>query len=605
MRGGAAAPPRFLTMIETLCILMTCLIQVPAVAMRRVAQIPSGPCATGRVVCCDSDHDSLPELIFSFSGANSWNPFRVEFWESQGWNRFRLVYADTGTLPGQYPGGITAGNSVPWAAGDLDGDGLTDLVCTNYFYDPETSFDVVMTLESPDRHSYPSVLSWYYGSLGYASGSGLPAHIAPDLDHDGRNEIIGWLYGLGKCIWENIGNDSNVLVWNSDSICLGGTALGDFGGNGRWEFAVSEPVEVWECTSEDQYEMVYREEPYPPGWGPDVFMTNDIDGDGRSEFYVGYFNYSLRRMYLCMYEDEIDGSSHQFNRTMVDSLTWFGGDDDGRASTGGDVDGDGVDECIWTTYDSVRVYKAFGNNDLRKVWEWARDSGSNIHAFISEVYDVNNDGYNELLLSVGHETGQVLVYEVDAVDLISPNSGTHNVGDTVTIRVATHVPPRCDSLSLFLRCDSLWRLDTIATGLPANTDRYRWVVPSSVPDTGRIVVMAYGPGHQWDMSDSVITFIGGGVAEGTHSVPLQWSLSVSPNPARGPFSVRYDVARQSHVSVGVYDAGGRLVRSLSDAEVSPGRYEARIPSGVLPAGIYFLRLDTPGFRDVKKAVVAR
>ena len=32
----------------------------------------------------------------------------------------------------------------------------------------------------------------------------------------------------------------------------------------------------------------------------------------------------------------------------------------------------------------------------------------------------------------------------------------------------------------------------------------------------------------------------GGVAEGTH-VPMQWSLSVSPNPASGPLGVRYDV----------------------------------------------------------------
>jgi len=58
-------------------------------------------------------------------------------------------------------------------------------------------------------------------------------------------------------------------------------------------------------------------------------------------------------------------------------------------------------------------------------------------------------------------------------------------------------------------------------------------------------------------------------------------------------------------ALGIYDADGRLVRSLSDGEVSPGRYEVKLPSGVLPAGIYFLRLDTPGFRSVKKAVVAR
>ena len=152
----------------------------------------------------------------------------------------------------------------------------------------------------------------------------------------------------------------------------------------------------------------------------------------------------------------------------------------------------------------------------------------------------------------------------------------------------------------------MWLLDTIAHGLPGTDTLYRWVVPSNAPDTGRIVVMAYGPGHQWDMSDSVIHFITfGSVAEGTRNVPLQWALSVNPNPARGPFSVRYDVPRQSRVSVGVYDADGRLVRSLSDGEVSPGRYVVRLPSGVLPAGVYFCTLDNGANRISRKVVVTR
>jgi len=152
----------------------------------------------------------------------------------------------------------------------------------------------------------------------------------------------------------------------------------------------------------------------------------------------------------------------------------------------------------------------------------------------------------------------------------------------------------------------LWTLDTIARGLPASDTLYRWIVPASVPDTGRIVVIAYGhaSGHdpksqedlghvpwQYDISDSVINLTGGGVSEGPRNVPVQWSLSVSPSPARGAISVRYDVPSQSRVSVGVYDAGGRLVRSLTDGEVTPGRYEARIPSGVLTAGVYFVRLE--------------
>jgi hypothetical protein len=111
------------------------------------------------------------------------------------------------------------------------------------------------------------------------------------------------------------------------------------------------------------------------------------------------------------------------------------------------------------------------------------------------------------------------------------------------------------------------------------------------------------------MSNSVIYFTGSGAAEESRRVPQRWLLSVCPNPARGAFSVRYDVSltlafsqREREggkwglyraesdagapgdclhfpVRLGIYDAGRRLVRSLSDDAVAPGRYEARIPSG--------------------------
>jgi len=58
-------------------------------------------------------------------------------------------------------------------------------------------------------------------------------------------------------------------------------------------------------------------------------------------------------------------------------------------------------------------------------------------------------------------------------------------------------------------------------------------------------------------------------------------------------------------ALGIYDAGGRLVRSLAEGDVVPGRYEARLSAGALRAGIYFIRLETSGFRSVRKAVVTR
>jgi hypothetical protein len=203
---------------------------------------------------------------------------------------------------------------------------------------------------------------------------------------------------------------------------------------------------------------------------------------------------------------------------------------------------------------------------------------------------------------------------------------------------------------LFLRRDSSWNLDTITRGLPGTDTLYRWVVPAGVPDTGRVVVIAYGQAlgvrqqgcrlsgkagatlpqskdsrvaWQFDISDSAITFIGSGVAEGTSNIPQQWSLSVSPNPARGAFSIRYEVPLpltlalsqreregvREVMSLGIYDAGGRLVRSLCEGEVAPGRYEARISSGVLTAGVYFVRLEPSAVSRqplaVTKVVVSR
>jgi hypothetical protein len=573
-----------------------------AINMRRVAQIPSGPYADvyGRVVCSDSDHDSLPEMIFSTGTSHPYDPGRIEAWEYRGWNRFLLVYADTGNIDPQPPPGITNGNAIPFAAGDIDNDGLTDIVCINIEEaDSGLFYCVVMTLESPDSFSYPCSLSWYYR---YSENGAIPipTYYPPDLDGDGHKEILcATPTTMGVCIWENTRDDQNSLVWH-DAVHGGYRfSFGDLDMDGRMNFVTSGGnVSVWECTGDDQYQVVYQETA-PQSNGYDVFMTNDIDGDGLPEFYVAYENVPRGKIYLYMWEADQAGTDI-YHRTLVDSVP-FSGTDWGRWSECGDIDGDGIDECIWTTPAQIRVYKAVGKDTLQEVWQWDSDHGS-MQSLVSTVYDVNNDGYKELITA---GNAKISIFEVDAVDLLSPNGGSYSVGDTVPIRWATHSPPRCDLLSLFLRRDSLWNLDTIATGLPGTDTLYRWVVPSGVPDTGRIVVMAYGPGWQFDMSDSVITFIGGGVAEGTHDVPLQWALSVSPNPARGAFSVRYDVPRQSRVSVGVYDAAGRLVRSLSEGEVPPGRYEARLPSGILPAGIYFLRLDTPGFRAVKKAVVAR
>jgi hypothetical protein len=120
-------------------------------------------------------------------------------------------------------------------------------------------------------------------------------------------------------------------------------------------------MSVWECSGDDQYHVVYQDAVCQPN-GADAFMTHDIDGDSLPEFYVAYENVPRGKMYLCMWQANQAGSD-VYRRTLVDSVG-FSGIYWGRVGECGDIDGDGIDECIWTTPDVIKVYKAVGDNDL-------------------------------------------------------------------------------------------------------------------------------------------------------------------------------------------------------------------------------------------------
>ncbi len=122
-------------------------------------------------------------MVFQTITGHSYNLGSYEVWEHQGWNRFSLVFADTGNLPG-----TAMASPILFAAGDVDNDGLTDIVCVTVEYDssnPHIVYDDVITIESPDSFSYPSRLSWYYRCCNNFVIP-FPTYYAPDLDKDGR-----------------------------------------------------------------------------------------------------------------------------------------------------------------------------------------------------------------------------------------------------------------------------------------------------------------------------------------------------------------------------------------------------------------------------------
>jgi hypothetical protein len=81
-------------------------------------------------------------------------------------------------------------------------------------------------------------------------------------------------------------------------------------------------------------------------------------------------------------------------------------------------------------------------------------------------------------------------------------------------------------------------------------------------------------------------------------------LGTYPNPARGQATVRYALPERRNVSVRLYDALGREVRTLIRAE-QKGRHERQVDLSSLASGAYFLRLRAGEQTRTQRLTVVR
>ncbi|RKX69017.1 hypothetical protein DRP53_09425 [candidate division WOR-3 bacterium] len=225
----------------------------------------------------------------------------------------------------------------------------------------------------------------------------------------------------------------------------------------------------------------------------------------------------------------------------------------GASSHTGDIDCDGEGEVIWAIQDNWYVYKAFGNNDFRRIftaypsYSWHKETAI-------YVYDLNGNG------------------------------------DTVEIKWQTFNPPGCDSLTLFFSADSGYTYDTIVTGIPNSDTTYHWVVPDTLSDECMLMIWAYGPAVGWDFTDSTFAIEAGISEQKSHRFK---GLKIYPNPSFGPINL--DLPSEV-INLTLFDASGRLIYQFSP---SP---QLQL---TLPPGIYFLKIRTPSDIRIEKLVVVR
>jgi hypothetical protein len=89
-------------------------------------------------------------------------------------------------------------------------------------------------------------------------------------------------------------------------------------------------------------------------------------------------------------------------------------------------------------------------------------------------------------------------------------------------------------------------------------------------------------------------------------LPTQFSLKQNyPNPFNPTTTIEYSLARDTFVDLAIYDVAGRKVKSLVNFFQSQGKFyvewDGKNDFGIsMPAGIYFIRLQTKGHRESRK-----
>ena len=519
----------------------------------------------------DANHNGYPELYYY---TTQWPYiYFIRICEYRPYNRYLFV----DTIYGKHF----------HAVGDFDRDGKVDLLGSwgGLLYVFEQKF--------PD--AYPTYQVWRSDST--SSGGGI--HIA-DLDQDGR---IDFLTSNPPQVYENIGNNDYAFVWSDDSAiaaCYNYTS-GDFDQDGKTEFVGGDigsviRAVVYECVGDNQYQFVFCDTSYPSAaHSHDVWFGNDLDQDGKLEFIIcscppigGSWAYQFR-----VYEATGDNT---YEVSYASNIVYRPANlRAGRGSYCGDVDCDGVDEIIWAVQDNWYIYKAFGNNNFKRVFTAYPEYNGRDQTRVY-VYDINGNGYPEIIESGSKGSGsnfwsETIIWEIEAVRLSYPNGGeVFNPGDTVEIRWRSFDPPGCDSLSLFFSADSGYTYDTITTGIPAQDTTYRWVVPDTLSDECMLMIWAYGPGTGWDFTDSTFA-IGVRISEPkSHKFR---ELKIHPNPSHGLVNLALPA---DVINLTLFDASGRLIHRLSP-----------LPhlQLTLPPGIYFLKIKTQSETKTEKLVVLR
>ncbi len=97
-----------------------------------------------------------------------------------------------------------------------------------------------------------------------------------------------------------------------------------------------------------------------------------------------------------------------------------------------------------------------------------------------------------------------------------------------------------------------------------------------------------------------------GINNQTLGIPVKYDLKQNyPNPFNPVTKINYELPKDGYISLKIYDVLGREVRTLVNEVKTAGYYSVDFNASTLSSGVYFYKMESGAFSDIKRMVLIK
>ena len=345
----------------------------------------------------------------------------------------------------------------------------------------------------------------------------------------------------------------------------------------------------------------------------------DIDGDGDIDMIGKSGNASLSSNRISIFRNKGDGT---FNAQETISTN----NGYGHYLRLGDLDNDGDVDIIFTTstsFGAIPTFKVYKNNGLGSFSLHKSEANPNVRGILP-ILDFNNDGQKDMVSfntdATVHLGNTGFDFSLGNGTAVTSEQGRFHPGDIngdgfiglLNYRIYngtnwTSFPYKTylnNGNGAFTKTNGALNMKSFQALRLSDMDGdgdldYLYV------DTDRKIYIAEN-GNNTNLSEIPLESRGTENDPALRNVLGAIQLKVMPNPFHSETTIQYYLPKEGSITLQIRDFLGRKIKTLeANTQKQKGSHQIQFQSNNLPAGTYFLVLNSNGLMQTKKMVIVR